>query len=234
MIQEGLQIGQKLSAADGVAQLDFQLGQDFRIRAAHANGLPAAFKFPVKIQRLLCKVAVQICRFCFGHYGRWLHRCRNRLRQRYIHSRGQGLQRMCQTEHGIGAIPVCLHRLQPCFTAFIVPVLLRCAFPQGQHHGLVDLFHTGRVGKLSGHLLNALPIIRNIVRAIRSWIQFRRTGKKVMNTPGKLPDFIISHSTAIFFQKEPVLCNQNTDPFGDPAPVQFHLRIGFGDAAVTE
>lgn len=112
-------------------------------------------------------------------------------------------------------------------------VILCRSFPQGQHH-LVDFLHADRICKLVGHLLNALPVIRNIVRAIRPWIQFRRTGKEVMNTPGKLSDFIVSHSPAIFFRKESALRNQNANPFGNLTPVQFHLRIRLSNAAVAE
>ena len=49
------------------------------------------------------------------------------------------------------------------------PVILRGGLPNREHH-LIDFLHANRICKLICHLLNALPIIRNIVSAIRPWI----------------------------------------------------------------
>ena len=189
--------------------------------------------FLIETQKPCGKIMVRIGLLFFGRCLRQFRLWRFRFHRRCFCTGGKRPERLPPVKHGVSASSVCLHILQPCFAALIMPVILRGSFPQRQHH-LIDLLYTGWISKLLGNLLHTLPIVRNSIGLIRPWIQVRSVYKETVDTSGKLPDFIACHCFSVFIREKSVLRNQKINaPYND-APFQLYFCIGLCQVAVAE
>lgn len=143
------------------------------------------------------------------------------------------LQRFFKAKHGIGAVQIGPHGLQPLFPQVIAPVVLFRGFPCGEHI-LINFLHPVSVRKLCGHGFYALPIVCNGVLGERPHHILRRIHEEIDDFPGQLFPLILRHGRSVGIGEEFVLGDQFSDAFGCLRPFQRDLGIGGRDTAVAE
>ena len=208
------------SALFCVLKLLFQAGQSICIGITQFHIVPIVIGiiFLVEVQKLRCKVMIMIGLLFFSRYF-WCGEKRRKC--------------LPSIEHGVSAVPICLHIFQSGFSYLIMPVILGCCFPQWQHH-LIDFLYAGRDGQLFIYLLNTFPIVCNGIEFIGARIKLRCIYKKAVNASGKLPDLIACHCFTVLVRKESILRNHYADAFCNAAPFQLHLGIRLCQITMTE